>query len=64
MIQEKNLETIEINHKLNGYTLEDIGDDHLYTGLKTPMKKDAFKLSDEEKNITHGEIVFLSCVTK
>ena len=49
MIQEKNLETIEINHKLNGHTLEDIGDDHLYTGLKTPMKKDAFKLSDEEK---------------
>ena len=49
MIQEKNSETLKINHKLNGFSIEDIGDDHLYTGLQTPMKKDAFKLSDEEK---------------
>lgn len=49
MISEKNSDTLEINHKLNGNTIEDIGDDHLYTGLQTPMKKDAFKLSDEEK---------------
>ena len=34
---------------LNGFTIEDIGDDHLYTGLKTPLKKDAFKLSDTKK---------------
>ena len=37
------------NHSLNGFSIHDIGDDHLYTGLDTPMKKDAFKLSDEEK---------------
>lgn len=36
-------------HKLNGFSIEDIGDDHLSTGLETPMKKDAFKLSDTEK---------------
>ncbi|WP_298494705.1 GTP cyclohydrolase I FolE [uncultured Algibacter sp.] len=36
-------------HKLNGFSIEDIGDDHLSTGLKTPMKQDAFKLSDSEK---------------
>ncbi|WP_353778610.1 GTP cyclohydrolase I FolE [Winogradskyella sp. 3972H.M.0a.05] len=36
-------------HKLNGFTIEDIGDDHLYTGLETPMHADAFKLSNEEK---------------
>ncbi|MDT0557599.1 GTP cyclohydrolase I FolE [Ichthyenterobacterium sp. W332] len=36
-------------HKLNGFSIEDIGDDHLYTGLETPMKKDAFKISDSEK---------------
>jgi GTP cyclohydrolase I len=36
-------------HKLNGLSHEDIGDDHLYTGLETPMKADAFKLSDAEK---------------
>ena len=35
--------------KLNGFTNNDIGDDHLYTGLETPMKPDAFKLSDSEK---------------
>ncbi|WP_282136341.1 GTP cyclohydrolase I FolE [Seonamhaeicola maritimus] len=36
-------------HKLNGFTYEDIGDDHLYTGIKTPLREDAFKISDEEK---------------
>jgi GTP cyclohydrolase IA len=48
-----NTETITLqkkNHfKLNGFSHEDIGDDHLYTGLETPMKPDAFKLSDTEK---------------
>jgi len=37
------------DHKLNGFSTTDIGDDHLNTGLKTPMKADAFKLSDDEK---------------
>ncbi|SDS15126.1 GTP cyclohydrolase I [Formosa sp. Hel1_31_208] len=37
------------NHQLNDFSVSEIGDDHLYTGLKTPMKADAFKLSDEEK---------------
>ena len=36
-------------NKLNGYTDVEIGDDHLYTGLNTPLKKDAFAISDEEK---------------
>jgi GTP cyclohydrolase IA len=36
-------------HKLNGFSHEDIGDDHLFTGLETPMRKDAFKLTDTEK---------------
>lgn len=49
MIQEKNSETVQFNPKLNGFSIEDMGDDHLYTGLQTPMKKDAFKLSDKEK---------------
>ena len=48
-----NTETLEVkkkkDYKLNGFTIEDIGDDHLYTGLETPMKPDAFKLSDAEK---------------
>ena len=35
--------------KINGFSSEEIGDDHLSKGLKTPMKADAFKLSDAEK---------------
>jgi GTP cyclohydrolase I len=34
---------------LSGFSKEEIGDDHLYTGLETPMKKDAFEQSDDEK---------------
>jgi len=34
---------------LNGFSNHEIGDDHLFTGLETPMKKDAFKLTDGEK---------------
>ena len=29
------------DHKLNGFTTNDIGDDHLYTRLETPMKTNA-----------------------
>jgi GTP cyclohydrolase I len=36
-------------HNLNAFAIDDIGDDHLYTGLETPMKPNAFKISDEEK---------------
>ena len=35
--------------ELNGFSIHEIGDDHLFTGLETPMKKDAFKISDKEK---------------
>lgn len=34
---------------INGFSIDEIGDDHLFTGLETPMKADAFVLSDEEK---------------
>jgi GTP cyclohydrolase I len=37
------------SYDLNGFTIEEIGDDHLLTSLDTPMKEDAFALSDEEK---------------
>jgi GTP cyclohydrolase I len=33
----------------NNFSFDEIGDDHLFTGLETPMKPDAFKISDEEK---------------
>lgn len=35
--------------ELNGFTVEEIGDDHLYTGIETPLTEDAFKLTDDEK---------------
>ncbi|APY09441.1 GTP cyclohydrolase I FolE [Winogradskyella sp. J14-2] len=36
-------------HRLNGLSIDDIGDDHLFTGIDTPMKANAFEMSDEEK---------------
>ncbi|WP_299551057.1 GTP cyclohydrolase I FolE [Seonamhaeicola sp.] len=36
-------------HPLNGFTIDAIGDDHLYTGLETPLRSDAFEISDTEK---------------
>ena len=38
-----------VGQQLNGFSFEEIGDDHLYTGLQTPMKATAFKISDDEK---------------
>lgn len=48
-MQIEKLKSKTNGHKLNGFSVEDIGDDHLFTGLETPMRKDAFKLSDTEK---------------
>lgn len=41
--------TTKIEKLLNGYSNHEIGDDHLFTGLETPMKENAFKLTDSEK---------------
>ena len=30
-------------------TLEEMGDDHIFTSAKTPLREDAFELSDDEK---------------
>jgi len=35
--------------KLNGFSNEEIGDDHLFTSLDTPMKPNAFDMSNKEK---------------
>ncbi len=37
------------SYKFNGLTVEDIGDDHLFTSLETPMKPNAFEMSNTEK---------------
>jgi len=37
------------NGRLNNLSADEIGDDHLCTGLETPMRTDAFDMSDDEK---------------
>ncbi len=38
------------NHiELSGLSAEEIGNDHLFTSIDTPMKADAFDMKDEEK---------------
>jgi len=47
-----NTEIISLKKKdlsLNGFSHTEIGDDHLFTSIETPMKQDAFKLTDAEK---------------
>jgi GTP cyclohydrolase I len=41
---------------LNGLSAKEIGDDHISTSLETPLRADAFKISDEEKK---GKIALL-----
>ncbi|NKI30959.1 GTP cyclohydrolase I FolE [Croceivirga thetidis] len=53
LVLEDYLDTTEL---LNGYTHEEIGDDHLYTGVETPMKPDAFDISDSEKKEQIAEL--------
>ncbi|WP_111684058.1 GTP cyclohydrolase I FolE [Winogradskyella tangerina] len=46
-----NTETISAKNgqHINGFSVEEIGDDHLFTSLDTPMKANAFDMSNEEK---------------
>jgi len=37
------------NKTLTDFSMDEIGDDHMFTGLETPIKKDAFLLSDTQK---------------
>lgn len=34
---------------ISDFSIYEIGDDHMFTGLETPMKFDAFAISDDEK---------------
>lgn len=45
MILNNTLEDITISN----LSIDEIGNDHMFTGIETPMKSDAFLLSDEEK---------------
>ncbi|QOD61074.1 GTP cyclohydrolase I FolE [Polaribacter haliotis] len=39
----------ELNSKMNDERIEEIGENHLATSAKTPLRADAFAISDEEK---------------
>jgi GTP cyclohydrolase I len=54
--QEIMLNTLTKENKLNGFSEEEIGDDHIYTGLETPMKSDAFEISDDEKKVKIADL--------
>jgi GTP cyclohydrolase I len=43
------LNTLTKENGFSDFSEEEIGDDHIYTGLDTPMRPDAFVLSDIEK---------------
>ncbi|WP_375238905.1 GTP cyclohydrolase I FolE [Aurantibacter sp.] len=45
----KNEQTLVNDTSLKDFNVDEIGDDHLYTGLQTPLKADAFEVSDEVK---------------
>jgi len=49
--KEISLNTLLTNNKivLSELTTEDIGDEHISTSIDTPLRKDAFDLSDKEK---------------
>ena len=51
------LNTLLNGNQLNGITEHEIGDDHLYTGLETPLREDAFNLSDTKKK--RRDIIFV-----
>jgi GTP cyclohydrolase I len=40
---------IEEDNLFDDFSINDIGDNHLYTNLETPLKSNAFEISDEEK---------------
>lgn len=40
---------LEENNLFGEFSINDIGDNHLYTNLETPLKSNAFEISDEEK---------------
>lgn len=41
-----NIQTVD---QLNGFTLDEIGDQHMFTNFDTPMRDDAFDLDDSTK---------------
>jgi GTP cyclohydrolase I len=43
------LPEIKVIDSLEGYSIDEIGDEHLFTSFETPLKEDAFELDDDTK---------------
>jgi GTP cyclohydrolase I len=56
--QETMLNTHFNGNKIDKLSHDEIGDDHISTGLDTPMKKDAFVLNDAEKKRKNFRLIF------
>ena len=39
----------EVNSKMNEERIEEIGENHVGTSAKTPLRQDAFDITDEQK---------------
>ena len=58
---QTNTKEININDLIKGNNIsislsdDEIGDEHICTGIETPLRTDAFSLSDEEKISKFGE---------
>ena len=39
---------LEEDNLFEDFSINDIGDNHLYTNLETPLKSNAFEISDKE----------------
>ncbi|MEM9361329.1 MAG: GTP cyclohydrolase I FolE [Bacteroidota bacterium] len=50
------LNTLIEKNILNGFSEEEIGDNHISTGMETPLREDAFEISDEEKKIKIADL--------
>lgn len=51
MIPEKDLKIFKVNEMIKDFNTSDVGDDHLLTGMETPLKHGAFDLSDQDKKL-------------
>ncbi len=54
--QETMLNTLIKETGLNGFSEEEIGDDHIATSLDTPMRDDAFEMSTDQKKEKISEL--------
>jgi GTP cyclohydrolase I len=50
--------TLDTKDTFSDFSPEEIGDDHLFASLETPLKEDAFKLSDLEKKKKNRNLIW------